>query len=82
MKYGNGKRAEGAIPPRHECRGPPRKLMDVARQTIAEHETLVLSDRDREAFFEALINPPEPSERLKQAMLEIRDFKGAICPLH
>jgi len=45
-------------------------LMDVARQTIAEHETLVLSDSDREAFFEALINPPEPSERLKQAILE------------
>lgn len=45
-------------------------LMDVARQTIAEHETLVLSDRDREAFFEALINPPEPSEGLNQAMLE------------
>lgn len=45
-------------------------LMDVARQTIAEHETLALSDCDREAFFAALINPPEPSERLKQAMVE------------
>lgn len=32
--------------------------------------TLVLSDRDREAFFDVLINPPEPSERLKQAMVE------------
>ncbi|MGB9114705.1 DUF1778 domain-containing protein [Bradyrhizobium sp.] len=44
--------------------------MCTARQTIAEHETLVLSDRDRKAFFDALINPPEPSERLARALAE------------
>ncbi len=47
-------------------------LADTARRTIAEHETLVLSDRDREAFFDALINPPEPSERLIRAFREHR----------
>jgi uncharacterized protein (DUF1778 family) len=35
---------------------------------IAGHETLELSDRDREAFFAALINPSEPSERLVRAL--------------
>lgn len=45
-------------------------LTDKARQMIAEHETLVLSDRDRDAFFDALINPPEPSERLARALAE------------
>jgi uncharacterized protein (DUF1778 family) len=45
-------------------------LIDTARQTIAEHETLVLSDRDRKAFFDALISPPEPSERLARALAE------------
>jgi len=30
-------------------------LIDVARRTIAEHETLSLSERDRLAFFDALI---------------------------
>ena len=45
-------------------------LADTARRTIAEHETLVLSDRDRKAFFDALIHPPEPSERLKRALAE------------
>lgn len=45
-------------------------LTDTARRTIAEHETLVLSDRDRKAFFDALISPPEPSERLKRALAE------------
>ena len=45
-------------------------LADTARRTIAEHEMLVLSDRDRKAFFEALVNPPEPSERLVRALVE------------
>ncbi len=45
-------------------------LADTARRTIAEHETLALSDRDRAAFFDALINPPELSERLARALAE------------
>jgi len=45
-------------------------LTDAARRTIAEHETLVLSDRDRAAFFDALVNPPEPSDRLVRALAE------------
>jgi uncharacterized protein (DUF1778 family) len=43
-------------------------LTETARRTIAEHETLALSDRDRKAFFEALINPPKPSERLARVL--------------
>lgn len=42
-------------------------LTDAARQAIAQHKTLVLSARDRNAFFKALVNPPEPSERLRRA---------------
>ncbi len=45
-------------------------LTETARRTIAEHETLHLSDRDRKAFFDALVNPPEPSERLRRALAE------------
>jgi uncharacterized protein (DUF1778 family) len=45
-------------------------LADAARRTIAAHETLMLSERDRRAFFAALINPPEPSERLIRALAE------------
>jgi uncharacterized protein (DUF1778 family) len=45
-------------------------LTDTARRTIAEHETLSLSERDRKAFFDALINPPKPSERLVRALAE------------
>src|SRR6266436_153132 len=45
-------------------------LTEAARRTIAEHETLVLSDRDRAVFFDVLINPPAPSERLQRAFAE------------
>jgi uncharacterized protein (DUF1778 family) len=45
-------------------------LTDAARRTIAEHETIVLSDRDRAVFFDTLINPPAPSERLARAFRE------------
>ncbi len=52
-------------------------LTDAARRTIAEHETLVLSDRDRAVFFEALVNPPAPSERLQRAFVE---HKRRVAP--
>ncbi len=52
-------------------------LTDAARRTIAQHETLVLSDRDRAVFFEALMNPPAPSERLQRAFA---DHKRRIVP--
>ncbi len=45
-------------------------LTDAAHRTISEHETLVLSDQDRDAFFSALIEPPEPSVRLARALAE------------
>jgi uncharacterized protein (DUF1778 family) len=45
-------------------------LVGAARRTIAEHETLTLSERDRQAFFDVLINPPKPSERLVRAVAE------------
>src|SRR3954451_17817111 len=45
-------------------------LTETARRTIAEHETLALTDRDRVAFFNALVNPPKPSARLARALAE------------
>jgi uncharacterized protein (DUF1778 family) len=52
-------------------------LTDAARRTIAEHETLVLSDRDRAVFFDALVNPPAPSKRLRRAFAE---HKRRVAP--
>ncbi|MDR5781237.1 DUF1778 domain-containing protein [Caballeronia sp. LZ065] len=40
---------------------------EAAHKTIREHEAVRLSDRDRETFIDALLNPPRPSERLRAA---------------
>jgi len=42
-------------------------LTEAARATIERHETLVLSEQERRAFFEALIHPPKPNARLRRA---------------
>jgi uncharacterized protein (DUF1778 family) len=47
-------------------------LTEAAERTIARHETLILSERDRQVFFDTLINPPKLSARLKQAFKEAR----------
>ncbi len=38
-----------------------------ARQVIKDYKEMKLSKRDSEALAEALINPPEPSQHLKEA---------------
>ena len=45
-------------------------LTEAARRTITEHETLVLSERDRAVFFDTLVNPPASNERLERAFAE------------
>ena len=47
-------------------------LTEAAGQTMSEHQTVVLSERDREVFFDALVNPPEANERLRRAFAEHR----------
>lgn len=42
-------------------------LAQTARRTIEQHETLVLSDKDRKAFFDTLMTPPPANERLERA---------------
>ena len=38
-------------------------LAEAATQTILNSELIALTDRDRQAFAAALLNPPTPSER-------------------
>jgi uncharacterized protein (DUF1778 family) len=42
-------------------------LTEAARRIITRHEMLDLSERDRQIFFETLINPAKPNARLKRA---------------
>ena len=39
-----------------------------ARQVIHEREILQLTSRERELFVNAILNPPEPNEKLRNAM--------------
>jgi uncharacterized protein (DUF1778 family) len=43
-------------------------LTEAAQRTIARHEALVLSDDARTRFFDILVNPPAPHERLRRAL--------------
>ena len=47
-----------------------------ARRVLDEHERMVLTGADREAFLEALMNPPEPSEKLVAALRRHRELMG------
>lgn len=42
-------------------------VAEAAKQAIQEHEIMILSARDRAVFVEALLNPPEPSNKLRAA---------------
>ncbi|RVU15482.1 DUF1778 domain-containing protein [Methylobacterium oryzihabitans] len=41
-------------------------VQDAAKRAIAEHEVIRLSVRDSRAFVEALLNPREPSARMRE----------------
>jgi uncharacterized protein (DUF1778 family) len=42
-------------------------LQEAAKRAIQEHEMMILSVRDREVFVEALLNPPNPGDKLRTA---------------
>lgn len=48
-------------------------LKEKADKIISEHKTIIASQKDREIFFEALINPPEPNARLKKAAARYKE---------
>jgi uncharacterized protein (DUF1778 family) len=47
-----------------------------ARRVLAEHERMVLRGADRDAFLEAVINPPAPTEDLIAALKDHRKRFG------
>ncbi|MES2342437.1 MAG: DUF1778 domain-containing protein [Pseudomonadota bacterium] len=47
-----------------------------ARRVLDEHERMVLTGADREAFLQAVTNPPEPTDRLVAALRRRRDQLG------
>jgi uncharacterized protein (DUF1778 family) len=54
-----------------------RHADEAAIRTIQQHTSWTLDDRDRDAFAALLLNPPEPSARMKIA---VRRFKERSAP--
>jgi uncharacterized protein (DUF1778 family) len=47
-----------------------------AERVIHSHEKITLSGQDWDVFYDALINPPEPNEKLKEAARRYRERVG------
>lgn len=47
-----------------------------ARRVLEEHERMVLSGTDRDAFFKAVLHPPEPTDKLIQALRRHKTLAG------
>ncbi|WP_341525320.1 DUF1778 domain-containing protein [Nostoc sp. UHCC 0302] len=51
-------------------------VLNAATQVIHEHETMILTQQDQEAFVSALLNPPEPSAKLRSAAKHYKQKMG------
>ncbi len=49
---------------------------EAAVETVRAHESLRLSERDRQAFVSALLSPPAPSKALSRAAKRDRERRG------
>ncbi|MFE0757891.1 DUF1778 domain-containing protein [Inquilinus sp. NPDC058860] len=47
-----------------------------ARRVLEEHDRMVLTAADRDAFLDAVVNPSEPADRLVAALRRHRDLMG------
>lgn len=47
-----------------------------ARRVLDEHERIVLSGEDKQAFLDALLNPPAPTDKLVAAFKRHRQIAG------
>lgn len=47
-----------------------------AEKIMEKHNNWLASENDRKVFFDALLNPPAPNEKLKAAMKKHSEFKA------
>lgn len=51
-------------------------VSEKAEAIMEKHNNWLSSENDRKIFFNALVNPPVPNDKLKQAMKKHREFKS------
>lgn len=44
-------------------------------KVMKDHEQILVSERDKKKFFDALMNPPAPNDELKKAFLLHQEFE-------
>jgi uncharacterized protein (DUF1778 family) len=47
-----------------------------ADKIVEKHNAILISKKDQEIFFDAIMNPPEPSDKLKKAAREYMESVG------
>jgi uncharacterized protein (DUF1778 family) len=47
-----------------------------ARRVLDEHQRMMLTGADRDAFLDAVVNPPEPADRLIAALRRHKNILG------
>jgi len=52
-------------------------VLERAREIVKEHNQVIASDRDKEIFFDTIMNPPGPNEKLKRAVRKYKKTFGA-----
>lgn len=51
-------------------------VSEKAEAIMEKHNNWLSSENDRKIFFNALVNPPAPNDKLKQAMRKHREYKS------
>ena len=49
-------------------------IKEKAKKIIEEQNKILVSKRDQEIFFDAMINPPKPNEKLQKAALRYKEI--------
>jgi uncharacterized protein (DUF1778 family) len=52
-------------------------LQEAAKQAIADHTVWKLTEEQQEAFIGALMDPPAPSRKLREAYKRFRKYKAS-----
>lgn len=45
-----------------------------AKEIIHKHEQIITTERDRQIFFEAMLNPAEPNDKLRKAAAKYKEL--------
>jgi uncharacterized protein (DUF1778 family) len=47
-----------------------------AKTIVQQHEAILASERDKKIFFDAIMNPPQPNQRLRDAAKRYKEFSN------